>query len=71
MYNIEKIVLILLLIDSIACNTIAWLGNEKWYIRHFRIISKNFPMTRGWTTYYLLLVLWIGVVMYSFGALAH
>ena len=63
METIEIVVFIVLLVDSLSCNLIAWSGKNDWYIKHFRIISKNFPLAKGWTTYYLVLVLWIGVVM--------
>ena len=69
MKNVELVVWIVLLIDSISCNLIAWSGHQGWYMRHFRVISRNFPATRGWTTYYLILVLWMGVMLYSSGVL--
>jgi hypothetical protein len=56
----ELIVFIILLIDSLGANAVTWLGGEKWYTKNFRIFSRYFPATKGWTTYYLILVLWIG-----------
>lgn len=61
---IESIIFYLLLLDSITANFVAMYG-EKWYVHHFRIISRLFPMTKGWTLYYLVLVLWIGYLTYS------
>jgi hypothetical protein len=66
-YSLEAIVFYILLIDSIGANLCAWSGGDKWYHRHFRIISRYFPMTRGWTTYYLILVIWMGVMLYRAG----
>ena len=63
-YNLETIVFILLLIDSLGANLMAWTSGAKWYQKHFRIISRYFPATKGWTTYYLILVLWIGAMIY-------
>ncbi|MCL5011835.1 MAG: hypothetical protein M1320_00210 [Patescibacteria group bacterium] len=63
MRYVEVIVFALLLIDSISCNAIAWTGEERWYHKHFRVFSRYFPATKGWCTYYLILVLWIGVLL--------
>ena len=64
MKTIETIIFFLLLIDSVSSNIISWGGEEKWYAKRFRVISKNFPATKGWTTYYLILVLWMGVMLF-------
>lgn len=64
MLIIESIIFYLLLLDSITANIVAWF-EESWYIKHFRLISRLFPMTKGWTTYYFILVLWIGWLTYS------
>ena len=69
-WTVEVVVFLLLLIDSIAANLVAWVCGEKWYIKHFKIFSRQFPITKGWTTYYLILVLWMGVMLYRFGAFA-
>ena len=68
--SLELVVFYILLIDSLAANAVAWFGGEKWYVKHFRIISRYFPAVRGWTTYYLILVLWYGFVLYRLGELA-
>lgn len=62
--NIEIVIFYLLLIDSIVANLLAWFG-EVWYLKHFRLMSRYFPLTRGWTTYYLVLVLIIGYLAYN------
>lgn len=64
------IVFFLLLIDSIGANLISWGGGERWWHRHFRILSRYFPLTRGWTTLYLVLVIFIGAILCKFGALS-
>ena len=71
MYDIEVIVFFLLLVDSISGNLIAWTSEGKWYRKNFRIISRYFPATRGWTTYYLILVLWMGLMLYTARVILH
>ena len=68
--SLEVIVFLILLIDSIGANIFAWSDGERWYKKNFRIFSRYFPITKGWTTYYLILVLWMGVMLYRSGALA-
>jgi hypothetical protein len=67
--RIEPIIFYILLIDSVGSNLMAWLGDDKWYKRNFRIISRYFPITRGWTTYYLILVIFIGYLLKKSGVL--
>ncbi len=56
---LEIVIFYLLLIDSLAANAVSWLDGT-WYTRHFRILSRWFPAAKGWTTYYLVLVLVLG-----------
>ncbi len=63
-FSLEIIVFYLLLIDSIGANLLSWGGQRKWYQKNFRIFSRYFPATRGWTTYYLILVLFIGTLIF-------
>ena len=67
-YTLELIIFIVLLIDSIGANLMAWSGGRMWYQRNFRLMSRYFPITKGWTTYYLILVLIMGLMLYRFGA---
>ena len=64
------IIFYILLIDSIGANAMAWGGGQKWYHRHFRIMSRYFPMAKGWATYYFILVIFIGTMLYNFGVLS-
>lgn len=64
--TIWVIVFYLLLIDSLSANIVSWLGFRKWYQGNFGIIARHFPITRGWTTYYLVLVLIIGYLLHNF-----
>lgn len=61
--TIFYIIFYLLLIDSIVANLIAWFGGEKWYKSQFQYISRYFPVARGWTTYYFILILIMGVML--------
>jgi hypothetical protein len=65
---IEVIIFYLLVIDSVGANLVAWFG-EKWYTKHFRIFSRVFPAAKGWTMYYLILIMWVGFLLYRLGKL--
>lgn len=65
--RIELIIFYVLLLDALAANLFAWFGDDKFYSKKFRLISRYFPLARGWTTLYLLLVLFIGAVLYRYG----
>lgn len=58
-----SVIFYLLLLDSIVANIIAFFG-ETWYIHHFRLISRFFPLSKGWTIYYFVLVLYIGYLTF-------
>ena len=61
------VILILLLIDSIGANLVAWFG-EKWYRKTFRTLSRALPLKKAWTGFYLLLVILLGIALYQYGA---
>lgn len=64
MTSLSMIIFYVLAIDSIVANILAWSGRD-WYIKHFRLLSRYFPVTKGWTTYYLILVIWIGLLTFE------
>ncbi len=64
--TIWVIVFYLLLIDSLGANAMSWLGLKKWYQGNFSAFARYFPATKGWTTYYLILVLIIGYLIHNF-----
>jgi len=66
--SFEVVIFFVLLIDAVVANIVAWL-KPQWYRSRFGIISRYFPVTKGWTTYYLILVLWIGYLLIKFGVL--
>jgi hypothetical protein len=65
--SLEAIVFYLLFIDSLGAIALVWLG-EEWYVHHLRLLSRFFPPAKGWATYYFVLVLWIGWLSHSLGA---
>lgn len=66
-WNLETIIFVILIIDSVGANLVAWTSGKRWYREQMRSFSRLFPAAKGWTTYYLILVLWIGVILYRAG----
>jgi hypothetical protein len=66
--SIETIIFYILLIDAIGANVVAHFGRQ-WYVQHFRTMSRWFPLAEGWAIYYLVLILWVGSLLYRAGAL--
>lgn len=62
-WNIESIIFYLLLIDAIGANLLAWSGGQLWWQRNLNVVARYFPLSRGWTSYYLVLVLLIGWIL--------
>jgi len=67
--TIEAIIFYLLLIDALGANAVAFSGVRNWYTENFRLISRWFPLGKGWTLYYLILVLWVGSLLWRAGML--
>ena len=61
--SLEKILWFLVFIDSISTNIIVWFFPQ-WYEKKFNKMSKYFSATKGWSTWYLILVLWIGYALF-------
>lgn len=61
--NLESIIFYILLIDAIGANILAWSGGQRWWQKHMNIIARHLPITRGWTSYYLVLVAVLGYVL--------
>ena len=66
--TVQEVVFYLLLIDAIGANLVMFF-DQRWYTKHFRWFSRVFPPARGWAAYYLLLVLWIGWLLFDAGLL--
>lgn len=66
--TLEAIIFYILLIDAISANIVAISGSG-WYAKYLRTFSRWFPMAKGWAIYYLILVLWVGTLLYRMGTL--
>ncbi len=62
--NIESIIFYILLIDAIGANFMAWGGGQSWWQKQLTPIARFIPLAKGWTTYYLILVLLMGIMLY-------
>jgi len=62
---IVKIIFWLLLVDSLIVNYIAWSKCEA-YFSTFALFRRYFPITKGWTIWYLVLSLFIGYLIYFY-----
>jgi len=63
MVIIIQIIFWVLLIDSLTAVYIAWFGNKD-YFNKFTFFKRYIPITRGWTVWYIVLVLFIGYLIY-------
>lgn len=61
--TIIKIIFWLLLLDSLVANTIVWFGNAE-YLNKIKFFKRYLPLTKGWTAWYIILVLFIGYIIY-------
>lgn len=60
---ILEIIFWVLLVDSLIAGSITWCGNkEKWNRMSF--FKRYMPLTKGWTAWYVILVLIIGYAIY-------
>lgn len=66
--SVEAIIFYILLIDAFGANLVVYFGS-KWYVQHFRTLSRWFPPAEGWALYYLVLILWVGSLLYRVGML--
>ncbi|RLG11748.1 hypothetical protein DRN73_04535 [Candidatus Pacearchaeota archaeon] len=64
--SFEAIVWYLFLIDSLFANltVLFW---KKWYNK--TKFSKIFPISFVWTTFYFILIIWVGCALYRLGIL--
>ncbi|MDA8597011.1 hypothetical protein N9L26_01600 [Candidatus Pacebacteria bacterium] len=67
--SLESIIFYLLLIDALGANLLAWSGQQTWWQRAYSPIARHLPLARGWTTYYLLLVIIMGILLFRLDAL--
>jgi hypothetical protein len=61
--NILEILFIILLADSLIANALVWSGKADT-LNHIPFVKRYIPLTRGWVLWYLLLVLFIGYLIF-------
>jgi hypothetical protein len=61
--TLETILYYLVFLDSLFAVFLAWSGRGEDLNIKFGVFTRFFPITRGWTLYYLILVLWIGYAL--------
>jgi hypothetical protein len=60
---ILEIIFWVLLIDALAANYITWAGHKDYWNK-MTFFKRFMPLTRGWRTWYLILVLFIGYLIF-------
>jgi len=58
-----EIIFWVLLVDSLIAVYIAWLGDKDYWNR-MKFFKRFMPLTKGWTVWYFILVLFIGYIIY-------
>lgn len=61
--SFESMIYYFVFIDALFVTIIAWSGRGNSFNEKLGLFSRYFPITRGWTLYYLVLVLWIGYAL--------
>jgi len=60
---IIEIIFWLLLLDSLVALYITWFGKKEFFNK-IVFFKRYFPLTRGWTSFYFVLVLFIGYIIF-------
>lgn len=63
--TIPQIIFWILLVDSLVAVYLAWCGDREYWngIAFFR---RYLPLTKGWIAWYVILVLFIGYLVYLY-----
>jgi len=62
--NWQEIIFWLLIIDSLVAVIIAWTKLEVDFNK-YPFIRRYFPITKGWSAWYFILVIFIGYLVYN------
>ena len=62
-FSIEAIIYYLIAIDAVFAAISAWTGLGKETFKKLGPHTRYFPITRGWATLYLALVIWLGCAL--------
>jgi len=65
--QVESIIFFFVLVDAVFAALTAWTGVGEYFNKRYSIFGRYFPITRGWTSYYLILVLWLGSAFMRLG----
>jgi len=66
--SFEAVLFFVIFLDATICTIVAWLWIGKlYYLKNFPVMQRYFPLTRGWATYYLVLVIWVGYALVRVG----
>jgi hypothetical protein len=58
-----EIIFWILLVDSLIAGYIAWCGNKEYW-NNKKFFKRYLPLTKGWTTWYIILSLFIGYIIF-------
>lgn len=61
--SIEAIIYYLIVLDALIANIVAWTGVGGRIVHSSKVFSKYLPITKGWTTLYIVLVIWLGCAL--------
>jgi hypothetical protein len=66
--TILQIIFWVLLVDSLLALYMSWSGKQEssWYWSKMEFLKKHMPLTKGWTSWYVILVLFIGYIVYLY-----
>ena len=67
---VEALVWYAFLADSFFANIASWCF-PSWFKKRKNNLWKHLPLTKAWTTLYLLLVLWVGWTLLRLGVLPY
>jgi len=60
--TILEIIFWILLFDALIANYITWISNKDYWNK-MKFFQRYMPLTKGWTVWYLILVLFIGYIL--------
>lgn len=61
--TVLQIIFWILLLDSLIAGYIGWCGNREYWNK-MKFFKRYMPLTKGWTAWYIILVLFIGYILY-------
>ena len=65
----EAVIYYVVFTDAVIAMLIAWSGKSDSVNRKLGLLARYLPITRGWTLYYLVLVLWTGYALTRLGVI--